>query len=286
VSRLWGQAGPELRRLLLVWVVASVIVSPLVYFLLGPHLPPFGMSDVAGFQQFDNAVMTALVTPVILFLVIFFGYSLFTFRYRGGPIEDGPALVGDSGTIAVWISLTSVAVLFLAAWGSWELWPGEHGAGGGQGPDPISAGVPDNSGQALQVQVIGQQWQWTFRFPAYGGVETTDLELPVNKMVEFHVTSIDVIHSFWAYQLGVKADAVPNTDNIAYAKPMETGAFNVRCAELCGLWHGHMALVGKVVTESDFSSWISAQQAQWSAATQQLDPYSRIYHGAPEERAG
>ena len=43
--------------------------------------------------------------------------------------------------------------------------------------------------------------------------------LPVNKMVELHVTSLDVIHSFWAYQLGVKADANPDVDNIAFVKP-------------------------------------------------------------------
>ena len=41
----------------------------------------------------------------------------------------------------------------------------------------------------------------------------------MNQMVEFHVTSLDVIHSFWAYQLGVKADANPDVDNIVFVKP-------------------------------------------------------------------
>ena len=284
--RLWSEASRELRRLVIVWIIASIVGGLLVYFLIGPHLPPFTQSDVAGFQQFDNAVMTAMLVPVILFLAIFFGYSLFNFRHRGGPIEDGPALAGDGRTIAVWIAVTSITVLFLAAWGSWELWPGEHGAGGGQGPNPISFGVPADAKTALQVQVIGQQWQWTFRFPDYGGVETSELELPVNQMIEFHVTSLDVIHSFWAYQLGVKADAVPDQDNIAYVKPLQTGAFSVRCAELCGLWHGHMALTGHIVSQSDFASWIQAQQSQWADATKQLDPYGPVYHGQPEGRAG
>ena len=42
--------------------------------------------------------------------------------------------------------------------------------------------------------------------------------IPANTLVEFHVTSLDVVHSFWAYQLGVKADANPGQDNIAYVK--------------------------------------------------------------------
>ncbi len=52
--------------------------------------------------------------------------------------------------------------------------------------------------------------------PGYGGVETRFLEMPANTLVEFNVTSLDVIHSFWAYQLGVKADANPGANNVAY----------------------------------------------------------------------
>jgi len=49
--------------------------------------------------------------------------------------------------------------------------------------------------------------------------------LPVNQMVELNITSLDVIHSFWAYQLGVKADANPNVDNIVYVKPTHLQTF-------------------------------------------------------------
>ena len=63
--------------------------------------------------------------------------------------------------------------------------------------------------------------------------------------VQFNVTSLDVIHSFWAYQLGVKADANPGVNNIAYTTPKHAGSFVVRCAELCGLWHGAMFNYGQ-----------------------------------------
>ena len=42
--------------------------------------------------------------------------------------------------------------------------------------------------------------------------------LPVDTTIEFHVTSLDVIHSFWAYQLSVKADANPQQDNVAFTR--------------------------------------------------------------------
>ena len=46
--------------------------------------------------------------------------------------------------------------------------------------------------------MIGQQWEFTYRYPSYGGVETPHLVLPANTLIRLHVTSLDVIHSFWA----------------------------------------------------------------------------------------
>jgi len=104
--------------------------------------------------------------------------------------------------------------------------------------------------------------------------------------VAFHVTSIDVTHSFWAYELGVKADAVPGVDNIAYVKPRHTGFFQIRCAELCGLWHGHMAKKGRVLAAPAFQAWIAAAQKQNAAIVKYLPKYNRVYFPAPLRRAG
>ena len=134
--------------------------------------------------------------------------------------------------------------------------------------------------------MIGQQWNWTYRFPSYGGVETPQLELPVNRDAELHVTSLDVIHSFWAHDLGVKADANPGVDNVAYVRPTKLMSFDIRCAELCGLWHGHMFQTGKVVSDSAFAAWIKRQQRIYAPATKQLNPYHNQYLTVPERRAG
>jgi cytochrome c oxidase subunit II len=93
-------------------------------------------------------------------------------------------------------------------------------------------------------------------------MESTVLQLPVNTPVEFHVTSLDVIHSFWAYQLGVKADANPQVDNVAYTTPKQLGSVTVRCNELCGIWHGAMFNYGRVMTQDTFSSWATGLQSK------------------------
>jgi cytochrome c oxidase subunit 2 len=180
-------------------------------------------------------------------------------------------------------STAIVASLF--AFGTWRLL--EAGAaGGGQGPSPLSPLKASGGESLLPVQVIGQQWQFTYRYPTYDGLQTPHLVLPVGRPVELHVTSLDVVHSFWAYELGVKADANPGVDNVAYVMPKRTGTFEVRCAELCGIWHGYMFDTGRVVDERAFEAWIREQQRLFAPVQRYLPPYSRTYLPDPQGRAG
>jgi len=272
------------RRILVIWLVSSVVAVPLIIWLLGPQLPPGRMSSEAGAQTDANTVLTAVVAPIVLLILVYFTYALIVFRARGAAIEDGRPIRGHAPTQTLWIVATSAVVLALAVWGSYALIASAHGAGGGQGPNPVAK--PGDAGQALQVQVIGQQWNWTYRYPAYGNVETLQLYLPVATAIELHVTSLDVTHSFWAYELGVKADAVAGVDNIAYVHPRKVGTFQIRCAELCGIWHGHMAQTGHVVSRDRFRTWIAQQQAAEHANLKYLPPYSRSYYPEPLRRAG
>ena len=280
-----GQRVPRHGAVMIaIWLVLTAISVPLIVFVLGPHLPPGRMTTEAGAQTDANVLLTALMFPIVLLFLVVFGYCMVVFRATGEAIEDGPPIRGHGPTQAGWLLLTSLVVIALAVWGSYTLVQTSRGAGGGQGPSPTD--LPKGNQSRMQIQVLGQQWEWTFRYPTLGGFETRQLALPVNQVTEFHVTSLDITHSFWAYGLGVKADAVPGVDNIAFVTPKRTGAFTVRCAELCGLWHGHMYRTGYVMSKSDFMSWASQQKAADAANAKALPPYSRIYFPEPQHRAG
>ena len=270
----------HLRRVGLLWLLASAVATPLVIVLVGPIVPPGSGSVEASGQVTDNTVLLGMVTPVIVGIMVYFTYAMIVFRAAGDAVLEGPAVRGHRGAQFWWIVLTSATVLFLAAFGSWRLL--QDGSGGGQGPSPIA--VP--AGKPLEVQVIAQQWQFTYRYPAYGGVETAHLELPDNQLDELQVTSLDVTHSFWAYQLGVKADANPGVDNVVYVTPTRLQSFDIRCSELCGLFHGYMFDTGEVVTPSAFDSWIAKQRVLFAPATRVLPPYATTYSPDPQRRAG
>jgi cytochrome c oxidase subunit II len=274
-------AGPShAKRVIVAWLVLSLIATPLVAIFLGPAIPPGNASAQATEQVFDNTWMTAIVTPIVCLLAVFFAYAFTQFRHIGATLEDGPPLRNDNRIQVLWVVGSAVVVLFLAGFGTYELL--QNGSGGGQGPSPVA--VP--AGVKLPVQVIAQQWQFTFRYPTYGGVETPQLVLPANTYIELHVTSLDAIHSFWAYELGVKADANPGVDNVAYVKTKGPRTFHVRCAELCGLWHGYMFDTGRVVPAAQFRAWVRSQQRDFAAVARYLPKYAKTYYPDPQRRAG
>jgi cytochrome c oxidase subunit II len=223
-------------------------------------------------------LMTALATPIFIGVVMVIIYSAIYFRRTGPELADGPPMLGNAPVQIVWIAGSAIIVLFLAFVGITTLATNSSA----QTVPGQSSGTAGAAGTEMQVQVIAQQWYFTYRYADYGGVETTHLYLPVDRPVVLHVTSLDIIHSFWAYQLGVKADANPGVDNVFHVTPQKTGSFQVRCAELCGIWHGEMAdSQGQVVSQSDFDTWIAQQRQDYAAIQKVVPSYAPFYFPLP-----
>src|SRR3954471_7429025 len=123
------------RRILIAWIVLTVILLPIVIFVIAPNLPPGNATEESHGQVVDNTVLLAVVTPIAAFLVVFFAYALTNFRQRGTEIEEGPAIHGDHRVQVTWLVTTLVIVLGLASYGTFRLF--QTGSGGGQGADPI-----------------------------------------------------------------------------------------------------------------------------------------------------
>jgi cytochrome c oxidase subunit 2 len=261
---------PHMVRLLIIWVILSAIG---IVAVLQINYPPYDQSIQGQDQASTLKLLTALATPVFIGVVMLIIYSAIYFRRTTPELVDGPPMLGNTPVQIAWVTISAVLVLFLAVVGIVTL-SSENVAQAVGG-----AGAQNNE---IHVQVIAQQWYFTYRYADYGGVETTHLYLPVNHPVELHVTSLDIIHSFWAYQLGVKADANPGVDNIFHVTPQKTGGFQVRCSELCGLWHGHMVdSEGQVVSQGDFDTWIAQQQTDFQTIAKAVPSYAPYYFPLP-----
>jgi cytochrome c oxidase subunit 2 len=112
----------------------------------------------------------------------------------------------------------------------------------------------------VDVQVIGHQWWWEFRYPNLGIVTANELHVPVNQATFLQLRSADVIHSFWVPRLAGKTDLIPNKVNVMWIDPERTGLFVGQCAKYCGMEHAMMLLRVYVDTREDFDRWLKHQQ--------------------------
>ena len=66
--------------------------------------------------------------------------------------------------------------------------------------------------------------------------------------------------------MAVKQDAVPGQTTHITATPTQIGVYEVRCAELCGVYHSYMETPVKVVSQRDFEDWIATLQQSGSGS--------------------
>ncbi|MGZ8160015.1 MAG: cytochrome c oxidase subunit II [Methylobacter sp.] len=110
----------------------------------------------------------------------------------------------------------------------------------------------------LRIDVTGHQWWWEVRYPDAGIVLKNELHLPAGVPVDIHVTSSDVIHSFWVPRLAGKLDMIPGRTNILRLQADAPGHFRGQCAEFCGTGHAGMVLAVQAHTPKDFQAWLEA----------------------------
>ena len=236
--------NPDNRRIALLWLLLTGVL--VVFSLLVPaRLMGAPASPTMKAVEDTMTVFSLAASPVAALVWAIGGYSLVVWRWkpRSMPDSDGPPLRGNAPVTTVWLLVSSVLCVFLLIWGLAEI------------PTVAAAAQARNP---LVVEVTGQQWVWDFTYPGQGGVQSDQLYLPLDRPVVFRVHSLDVVHSFWVVQMGIKIDANPGEVTKASVVPNKLGTFDVRCAELCGLLHSQMETSVHVVPAADFDRWISA----------------------------
>ncbi len=232
-----------MKRYVIIFILVIVSTFLIHAWLISIGLFPAEASaqSVAIDQLFH--VHLWLISFLFSLIMVTLIYSLIFFRRRKGETGDGAYFTGDSTLEITWTAIPLMAVLVLAYAGAKTL-------GAIRVIDPT----------ALQVKVTAGQWYWQYAYPDYG-VTSTDLYLPVQEQIDLQMTSVDVIHSFWVPEFRVKQDIIPGRTVDLRLTPTLIGNYKVRCSELCGLRHAYMEGAVTVVSQADFTKWITQQQS-------------------------
>jgi cytochrome c oxidase subunit 2 len=173
-------------------------------------------------------------------------YTIFRFRRR--PDGKKPEQVhGNTMLEITWTAIPAVILIFIAIPTVRTIFKTQ------------AKSAPD----ALQVQVIGHQWWWEFKYPQLGITTANELYLPNGRTVNFELKTYDVLHSFWIPQLGGKRDLISNKSNFLWFTPnkdLPSSAWNGFCAEYCGSSHANMKFRVFTVTPAEFDQWAAHQK--------------------------
>ena len=242
-SKWWSKKDVKLTAFL------SIIFTAIVGFV-GTGFHTFFMPDPASESMSEVIklirVFTWAAAPVVGIVGAMAVVSLMNKSHYGdNPPPDADNAVRNSPRAgALWVVISSILCLFAVITGLVVL------------QEDSKAILKE---KAIQVNVTGQQWVWNFDYA--NGARSNVLYLPVDKPVVFNITSVDVKHSFWIVQMGIKMDANPGYITQTAVTPNKIGVFDIRCAELCGLLHAYMQNKVHVVSQAEYDQWLKDQAA-------------------------
>ncbi|HUT49885.1 MAG TPA: cytochrome c oxidase subunit II [Alphaproteobacteria bacterium] len=255
------------------WIVSIVLLVVAVGSVVFHLMTPWWSTPIASnWGQIDFTInLTFWITGVIYVAVILFmAWCVYKYRYRPDRRAEYEP---ENKKLEIWLTVgTTLGVAGLLAPGLivWDKY----------------VTVPKD---ASEVEVVGKQWEWSYRFPGKDGklgktairfinsdnpfgidpkdpngkddilIEDTGITLPVGKSYKVLLRSIDVLHDFYVPQFRAKMDLVPGLVTYFWFTTTRRGTFDILCAELCGV--GHHAMRGKVsvVSLADFQKYLGEQ---------------------------
>ena len=232
-----------MKRFIIPILLTILIAVPLIIFFENVDLTPVLASQQG--RDVDSLLRVLYIIASIFFALVmsFLLYSVVAFRRKEGDLSDAKPVYGNVGLEIAWTLIPLIIVLSLGGVGASVLLDISH---------PPQA-------EALEVNVTGFQWAWSFEYPQYG-VTSNELVLPVDRPARFVLRSRDVIHSFFIPEFRIKMDVVPGKQNELQLTPTQIGEYRTYCAELCGTGHAFMTARVRVVDPAVFDEWLQSQQ--------------------------
>ena len=175
---------------------------------------------------------------VIVGGLVFVLGAYFLYKYRENNNVKRDSKVNEAKFEKIWLGFAIVLIFILVVISTPVLYSIEY---------------PAQTANPVMVNVQAQRWSWSVEVPQYNitanslASDKQSITLYTNTLYELNITSRDVAHSFFVYDLAIKVDAIPGQANTRFVKITQTGDYIVTCAEYCGLNHYAMQFTIKVV---------------------------------------
>ncbi len=232
---------------------------------------PHSVTPMLDSMKSFNELLLIIIVAIVLFVMGLLAWVMIRYRESANPV---PSRVSHNTTLEVLWTIVPVLILVVIAIPSFRLLFRQF----------------DFPNADVVVKATGKQWYWSYEYPdakvAFDSypIEEKDLKpgqirnlsvdnemvVPVNKVVQVLITGGDVIHQWVVPSFGSRADGIPGRINRTWFLANEPGIYYGQCSALCGQGHDFMPIAVKVVSDEEFSRWISDKQKSANLGKNQM----------------
>ncbi|WP_459618750.1 ubiquinol oxidase subunit II [Bordetella sp. 2513F-2] len=228
----------------------------------------------------STALMLLIIVPVIAATL------WFAWRYRESNADAPYSPDWDHSTILELVIWAAPLLIIIAL--SALTWVSTHKLDPYRPLERLDAQrpIPPDT-RPLEVQVVALDWKWLFLYPEQGIAAVNELAAPVDRPIEFKITSAAVMNSFFIPALAGQIYAMPGMQTRLHAVINQPGVYDGFSANYSGEGFSQMRFKFHGLAQAEFEQWVQAGKTEGKAldraAYQQLAQPSVA---APVQRYG
>jgi cytochrome o ubiquinol oxidase subunit 2 len=122
--------------------------------------------------------------------------------------------------------------------------------------DPYKPLPAEADTKPLEIQVVALDWKWLFIYPEQQVASINEVALPVNRPVDFHITSATVMNSFFIPRLGGQIYAMAGMETRLHLMASQAGNFYGENTQYSGRGFPYQNFSAVALPPQDFSAWV------------------------------
>ena len=126
----------------------------------------------------------------------------------------------------------------------------------------------------LEIQAIALDWKWLFIYPEQNIASVNELSIPVNRPINFKITSNTVMNSFFIPRLGGQIYAMAGMETQLHVLADKPGRYFGENTQFSGWGFPYQNFVAVAATEQDFNGWI--EKAGKSPQKLDLEQFNKL----------
>ncbi len=256
-------------RMKKIFFALAIFLNPVVSWASQPQ--PWQM----GFQEAATPVMEKIHSLHNLLLLIIFSIAVLVgalllfviFRFRASRNPTPSKTTHNTAVEIIWTLIPALILVVIAV------------------PSFRLLFFMDKTIDAeMTLKITGRQWYWSYEYPDEKiGFDSTMIPLkevrgeqlplldvdhpivvPVGTNIRLLFTSGDVLHAWAVPAFGIKQDTIPGRLRETWVRVNKEGTYYGQCSELCGVGHGFMPIVVKIVSRDAYKKWLGEAKEKFA----------------------